>query len=75
MALNNVLYYSTLREREKNMASIAMCQDNKCPSQYRCLRHFCSGTRPDYVQQKYIKVSRHPEMSFCELFLDKEAKP
>jgi len=57
------------------MASIAMCQDNKCPSQYRCLRHFASGTRPKIEHQEHVKTNRHPEMSFCELFLDKEATP
>jgi len=25
--------------------------------------------------QEYVRVNRHPEMSFCELFLDREAKP
>ena len=57
------------------MASIAMCRDNKCPSQYRCSRHFASGTRPKYEHQEYVIVNRHPEMPLCELFLDKEAKP
>jgi hypothetical protein len=57
------------------MSNISMCQDNKCPSQYRCLRHFASGTRPKCEHQEYVIVNRHPEMFLCELFLDKESKP
>ncbi len=56
------------------MSAIAMCKDNKCPSQYRCLRHFASGTRPKHENQQYADVNRHPEMFLCELFLDKEPK-
>jgi hypothetical protein len=57
------------------MSNISMCQDHQCPSQYRCLRHFASGTRPKCEHQEHVIVNRHPEMPSCELFLDKEAKP
>jgi hypothetical protein len=57
------------------MADISMCQDHRCPSQYRCLRHSASGTRPKYEHQEYVIVNRHPEMFLCELFLDKKSKP